>query len=70
MGLGKSLEDALGEMHMVAEGVRATRMFRDRSKKMGYETPFLDSLGKLLDGEIGAEDAVKRMVESHNNRES
>ena len=70
MGLGKSLEDALGEMHMVAEGVRATRMFRNRSKKMGYETPFLDSLGKLLDGEIEAEDAVKRMVESHNNRES
>jgi|TARA_B100000959_G_scaffold26278_1_gene25429 glycerol-3-phosphate dehydrogenase (NAD(P)+) len=62
LGRGMSLEQALGEMHMVAEGVRATNMFLNRSKKMGYETPFLDSLGLLLNGEIGVEIAVKRMV--------
>ena len=64
LGSGKSLEDSLEEMHMVAEGVRATRMFLARAPKLGIETPFIGALGELLDGVITAEDAVKRMVES------
>lgn len=64
LGSGKSLEDSLEEMHMVAEGVRATRMFLARAPKLGIATPFIRSLGELLDGVITAEDAVKRMVES------
>ena len=70
LGAGKSLDDALSEMHMVAEGVRATRMFLDRSATMRYKTPFLDSLGALLDGNINVEDAVRSMVESYNSGES
>ena len=31
LGTGKTLEEALEEMTMVAEGVRAARMFRDRA---------------------------------------
>ena len=64
LGSGKSLEDSLEEMHMVAEGVRATRMFLARAPKLGIATPFIRALGELLDGVITAEDAVKRMVES------
>ena len=48
---------------MVAEGVRATRMFLARAPKLGVETPFIESLGELLDGDIPAYEAVKRMVE-------
>ena len=62
LGSGKSLEESLQEMHMVAEGVRATRMFLNRSERMGFPTPFLFTLGMLLDGEIAVEDAVKRMA--------
>ncbi|MBR79864.1 MAG: hypothetical protein CMA88_03665 [Euryarchaeota archaeon] len=65
LGSGKSLEQALLEMHMVAEGVRATSMFLDRSKKIGHHTPFLESLGSLLEGDCGAEEAVKSMVEAY-----
>tara|TARA_B100000287_G_scaffold409160_1_gene436214 strand:+ start:92 stop:1105 length:1014 start_codon:yes stop_codon:yes gene_type:complete len=65
LGSGKTLEQALDEMHMVAEGVRATRMFLDRSNSMGHETPFLSVLGSILDGEIEIEDAVRKMVESY-----
>ena len=38
-------------MHMVAEGVRATRMFLNRAERLDIEVPFLSALGNLLDGE-------------------
>ena len=62
LGSGKSLQESLEEMHMVAEGVRATRMFLKRSERMGHPTPFMSTLGKLLDGGIAVEDAVRKMV--------
>ena len=65
LGSGKTLDEALDEMHMVAEGVRATRMFLNRAPKLGVETPFIAALGDLLDGEIDADQAVRRMVEGN-----
>ena len=62
LGSGKSLEESLEEMHMVAEGVRATRMFLNRSERMSHPTPFLSTLGSLLEGSIEVEDAVRRMA--------
>ena len=63
LGQGKSLEEGLAEMHMVAEGVRAARMFRKRATQVGCNAPFTESLNKLLDGEISAEECVREMVE-------
>ena len=65
LGYGKSLEQALEEMHMVAEGVRATRMFVKIAPKLNIEIPFLISLSRLLDGEIPVEEAVRSMVASY-----
>ena len=62
LGSGLSLEEALNEMVMVAEGVRAARMFRDRAENMAIEIPFVNSLNQLLDGEISAEECCRRMV--------
>jgi len=62
LGSGLSIEEALGEMHMVAERVRATEMFLNRAREISYDTPFLDSLGRLLNGEIDSEMAVRLMV--------
>ncbi len=68
LGSGMMLDEALSEMHMVAEGVRATRMFLQRAENIGHESPFLDALGMLLDGQIEVEACVRRMVESYNVR--
>ena len=68
LGSGMMLDEALSEMHMVAEGVRATRMFLKREENIGHESPFLDALGMLLDGQIEVEACVRRMVESYNVR--
>ena len=56
---------ALEEMHMVAEGVRATRMFVKIAPELNIEIPFLISLSQLLDGEIPVEEAVRSMVASY-----
>jgi glycerol-3-phosphate dehydrogenase (NAD(P)+) len=65
LGSGVNLDDALGEMFMVAEGVRATKSFLDQASKLNVQTPFLYALSSLLDGELDVEDAVRRMVESY-----
>jgi len=62
LGSGLSLEEALDEMVMVAEGVRAARMFRDRAANMEMDIPFVESLNMLLDGNISAEECCRRMV--------
>lgn len=62
LGMGLSLEDALGEMVMVAEGVRAARMFVERAVKDGIDVPFVKAVNTLLDGDIDAEECVRRIV--------
>ena len=64
LGSGKSLEESLEEMHMVAEGVRAARMFAERAAALGCAVPFIDSLCALLDGAITADECVRSMAES------
>lgn len=64
LGEGKSLQDALDKMTMVAEGVRATRMFNQTAMRNGWNTPFLNSLCDLLDGKITPDESVRKMVES------
>ena len=49
-------------MTMVAEGVRAARMFRDRAIDQGIDIPFTKALNTLLDGAIEAEECCRRMV--------
>ena len=47
---------------MVAEGVRAARMFRDRAIDMKIDVPFVVALNTLLDTYIDAEECCRRMV--------
>jgi glycerol-3-phosphate dehydrogenase (NAD(P)+) len=51
IGQGKTLEQALKEMTMVAEGVRTTKSVRQLSKKQGIELPIVDEIyGCLYEG--------------------
>jgi glycerol-3-phosphate dehydrogenase (NAD(P)+) len=64
LGSGKSLEEAMDEMVMVAEGVRAARMFAARAEDLGCQVPFINALCALLDGRLNAEDCVRSIAES------
>tara|TARA_B100000131_G_scaffold169617_1_gene163876 strand:- start:1384 stop:1593 length:210 start_codon:yes stop_codon:yes gene_type:complete len=62
LGSGLSLEEALSEMVMVAEGVRAARMFAERAEKDGIDVPFIKAVNTLLNGDLTAEDCARRIV--------
>jgi glycerol-3-phosphate dehydrogenase (NAD(P)+) len=62
LGTGLTLDDALDEMHMVAEGVRACRMFVERAEDANLTIPFTKALNTLLNGDIDAEECCRRMV--------
>ena len=62
LGTGLTLDQALEEMHMVAEGVRAARMFNDRAIDANLDIPFTKALNTLLEGDITAEECCRRMV--------
>ena len=64
LGEGHSLASALDEMVMVAEGVRAARMFGERAEMLGLAVPFIRALNALLDGEMDADACIRQMAES------
>jgi glycerol-3-phosphate dehydrogenase (NAD(P)+) len=48
IGKGRKLDDILGEMVMVAEGVATTQSAYDLARKVGVETPIVDQVHKIL----------------------
>lgn len=62
LGEGQSLEQAMDGAVMVAEGVRATRMFAGLAASHQVDTPFIAALTDLLDGSIDPGACVQRMM--------
>ncbi len=50
LGRGRPLADVLGEMTMVAEGVRSTAAVLDRAAAAGVEMPIAEQVQAVLDG--------------------
>jgi glycerol-3-phosphate dehydrogenase (NAD(P)+) len=63
LGSGLSLDEALGEMVMVSEGVRATRMFAERMKSDNVEVPFVTAVLSLIEGDATASEAIVAMLD-------
>jgi glycerol-3-phosphate dehydrogenase (NAD(P)+) len=62
LGAGQTLEEAMAGSVMVAEGVRATRMFAELAAARSVTTPFIAALTDLLDGKCTAPDCVRRLM--------
>jgi len=62
LGEGQSLEQAMEGTVMVAEGVRATRMFAGLAAANNVHTPFIAALMELLDGTVEPGACVQRMM--------
>ncbi len=62
LGEGQSLEQAMQGTVMVAEGVRATRMFAELAAASNIDTPFVAALVELLDGNLEPGACVQRMM--------
>jgi glycerol-3-phosphate dehydrogenase (NAD(P)+) len=62
LGEGRALEDILGQMTMVAEGVRTTRSARDLSRRLGVEMPIVEEVHALLFEGRPAREAVENLM--------
>jgi glycerol-3-phosphate dehydrogenase (NAD(P)+) len=63
LGKGRALDDVLGEMNMVAEGVKSTRAVLDLAAKLGVDMPIAAMVGAVLyEGATPAEIVSRLML--------
>lgn len=63
LGKGEKIEDILGSMQMVAEGVWNSKVVHEIAKKLGVEMPICELVYALCHKDFAAKDAVKMMME-------
>ena len=62
LGQGRKLDAILGEMNMVAEGVKTTLSAYELARKLGVETPIIDQMYGLLYEDKDARQAVGELM--------
>lgn len=62
IGQGKSLDEALSEVHMVVEGVQSCRAAYELSKKYGVEMPIVEKAYQVLYENKAPKDAVLELM--------
>jgi len=62
LGSGLTLEQALAEMTMVAEGVKSTRSGYQLAQSLGVEMPILTQVHRILYTGLSAVDAVRELL--------
>jgi glycerol-3-phosphate dehydrogenase (NAD(P)+) len=67
LGKGRKLDDILGEMNMVAEGVKTATTVRELAKQHDVPMPVCDSIYQVIKGRISADKAYSglRMKPGH-----
>ena len=58
-GRGESLDDILGSMTMVAEGVKTALTTFELAKRYGVEMPVSDSIYRVVTGELTPAEAYR-----------
>lgn len=62
LGQGEALEDILGDMRAVAEGVRTAPAVRDLARRHGVEMPIVEEVCAILEGVRSPSDAVRSLM--------
>jgi Glycerol-3-phosphate dehydrogenase len=62
LGRGRSLPEILGEMHMVAEGVRSTAAVLALAERCGVEMPIATQVQAVLTGECSPSGALALLM--------
>jgi len=62
IGKGRQLSEILGEMRMVAEGVKTTESAYNLAKKVGVEMPIIDQMYQMLYQDKPARQAVLELM--------
>ena len=62
MGQGKSMKEAMDEVHMVVEGVYSAKAAHELSVKYNIEMPIVDSVNSVLFDNASASECVKELM--------
>jgi glycerol-3-phosphate dehydrogenase (NAD(P)+) len=62
LAAGRSLQEIVGGMNEVAEGVRTTRAARALAAQHGVEMPITEAVGRVLDGELTPREAAVHLM--------
>jgi glycerol-3-phosphate dehydrogenase (NAD(P)+) len=62
LGRGRALEEILGEMRSVAEGVRSCEPILELAKAAGVELPICEQVGRVLRGEQGPPEVAEALL--------
>ena len=63
LGRGKSLDDVLGSMHMVAEGVKTARPLVALARKADVEMPIAEQVAAIVAGEVTPVEALAALMD-------
>jgi glycerol-3-phosphate dehydrogenase (NAD(P)+) len=62
LGQGRTMAEVLGELKMVAEGVKTTKVAYQLSKKIGVDTPIIDVMHAILHDHVPVRDAIGQLL--------
>lgn len=62
IGQGKTMEEAVEEVGMVVEGIKATKSFHDIAKKLNVEMPITEAVHSVLFMDVPPKDAVNSLM--------
>ena len=65
LGRGRALDEIVGEMNMVAEGVRSTAAVLGLAARVGVEMPIAEQVQALIEGRCAPAEAVERLMGRH-----
>jgi glycerol-3-phosphate dehydrogenase (NAD(P)+) len=63
LGKGRTLDEIIAEMNMVAEGVKTTRAVVDLAAKVGIEMPIAEQVNDVLDGTKTAAEVIPLLMQ-------
>ncbi len=70
LGKGRPIAEILGEMNMVAEGVKTTRSVHDLARKIDVEMPISEQVYNVIYNDVSPADAMQALMSRELKRES
>jgi glycerol-3-phosphate dehydrogenase (NAD(P)+) len=63
LGKGRKLEDIIGSMRMIAEGVKTTKATVRLAERYRVEMPITRQVHRILEGEVSPREAIRELME-------
>jgi len=62
LGQGKTMAEILGDMKMVAEGVKTTKVAHELAAKIGVDAPIIDTMNQIIHAGIPVREAIVKLL--------